>query len=226
MLKFTNTADRPYPVEWPPEKFHLSHRKIKKKQALNLQKLIENNVKETEIDNFLRDNPNILVNCLRSFSTGHHGAWVIPQQQIKPPMASKHKGLIPDYIIGGKSSDGVEWFVLELKGVSDKLFTKTGKLLYLSSVLNKAVCQTMEYIDYCSSQQSYLREILGLNSFREPKGLILIGRENEFKNDERARQLKAAWNRYLGNKIEIRSYDSMLRYVKSEIELKNKEKKS
>ena len=214
----------PYPNDWPPEEFYADHWKITKDQASKLEELIEKNVNETQIDKFLRVNPNILVNCLSSFSTGHHGAWVIPQQQIKPSMVSKHKGLIPDYIIGGKSSDGFEWFVLEMKGISDRLFTKSGKLLYLSSVLNKAICQTMEYIDYCSSQQSYLRETLRLTDFREPKGLILIGRENEFANDERSKQLKAAWNRYLGNKIEIRSYDSMLRYVKSEIELKEKNK--
>lgn len=214
----------PYPNDWPPEEFYADHWKITKDQASKLEELIEKNVNETQIDKFLRVNPNILVNCLSSFSTGHHGAWVIPQQQIKPSMVSKHKGLIPDYVIGGKNSDGFEWFILEMKGISDRLFTKSGKLLYFSSVLNKAICQTMEYIDYCSSQQSYLRETLRLTDFREPKGLILIGRENEFANDERSKQLKAAWNRYLGSKIEIRSYDSMLRHVKSEIELKEKNK--
>lgn len=137
-LKIKNASEMPYPKDWPPEEFYSDHWKIIKEQASKLEQLIENNVNETQIDKFLRGNPNILVNCLRSFSTGYHGAWVIPQQQIKPSMASRHKGLIPDYIIGGKSSDGFEWFVLEMKGVSDNLFTKSGKLLYLSSVLNKA----------------------------------------------------------------------------------------
>jgi Shedu protein SduA, C-terminal len=223
-MKLINASEMPYPNDWPPEKYHAYHMDITVEQGEEFERLIEERVDETTIDRFLQKNKNVLVHCLRSFKTGHHGAWVIPQQQIRPPMEPLHKGLIPDYIIGGKSSDGFEWFVLELKGISPKLFAKSGKKLYLSSVLNMAICQTMEYIDYCASHQAYLRETFKLKNFREPKGLILIGREDELKLDQRRKTLKAAWNRYLGNKIEIRTYDSMLWHVREVIELKSKEK--
>ena len=134
-------------------------------------------------------------------------------------MTGVHKGLIPDYILGGRSSGGFEWFVLELKGVNHTLFIESKKLLYLSSTANKAVCQTIEYIDYCSSIQSHLRDSFKLTDFRGPKGLILLGREDEFSKSKRREALKAAWNRFMGNKIEIRTYDSMLRHVRSEVSL-------
>jgi len=218
-MKSIKLTEWKYPKEWPPEKFFKNHSKITDEQAKILENLIENRANETTIDKFLRDNPNILVHCLRSLSTGHHGAWVIPQQTIRSSMAGVTTGLIPDYIIGGKSSDGFEWFVLELKGANQTLFVNLKKTFYLSSVANKAICQTLEYIDYCSSIQSHLRDSFKLTDFREPKGLILIGREDEFSNDERRKALKSAWNRYMGNKVEIRTYDSMLRHVRTEINL-------
>ncbi|WLE99306.1 MAG: DUF4263 domain-containing protein [Candidatus Electrothrix communis] len=171
----------------------------------------------------LKSNPAVLVNCLKFLKSGNHGAWVIPQQQIKPSVGKSDKGHIPDYILGGNSSDGFSWFVLELKGVEHKLFKVDGnKKLYLTSVLNAAVCQTLEYIDYCAEHQSYLRDGLKLNDFREPKGLILIGKEGEVENDSRLQKAKAAWNRYLGPKIEIRTYDSLLRIAKQEYNFQNK----
>lgn len=210
-----------YPHGWPPQKFLADHSQITEHQVEKLEELISKRVKETVIDEFLRSNPNIFVHCIRPMNTGHHGAWIIPQQSIRMSMAGVHRGLIPDYILGGRSSDGFSWFILELKGVDDFLFseTRSKKQLTLSSVANKAVCQTLEYIDYCSSIQSHLRDSLKLSDFREPKGLILIGREDEFADNERRETLKSAWNRYLGGKIEIRTYDSLLRYAKAELPL-------
>ncbi|HRF45697.1 MAG TPA: DUF4263 domain-containing protein [Candidatus Competibacteraceae bacterium] len=212
-----------YPKDWPQEDFFCHYMDIKKDQILEFEKLVESNVNERIIDAFIKNNPNILANCLKFLKTGNHGAWVIPQQQIKPSVGQNNKGQIPDYILGGCSSDGFSWFILELKGVEHKMFKiDNNKKLNLSSILNSAVCQTLEYIDYCAEQQSYLRDGLKLNDFREPRGLILIGRESEVDDNPRLQKVKSSWNRYLGSKIEIRTYDSLLRIAKKEYSFQNK----
>ena len=131
--------------------------------------LLDGSAQETEIDKFLRKNPSVFVHGLREFNTAHHGAWVIPQQAIRPPMHNTQKGLIPDYILGGRSSGGFNWFVVELKGASHQMLTESNQWLFFSSVANNAIGQVVEYIDYCASAQSFLRDSLGLTDFREPK---------------------------------------------------------
>lgn len=95
-------------------------------------------------------------------------------------------------------------------------------ILYFGSVANKAICQTIEYIDYCASAQAYLRDTLKLKDFREPKGFILIGREIEFSNDSRREKFKSAWNRFMGHKVEVRTYDSLLRWIVGVVEDREK----
>ncbi len=135
-------------------------------------------------------------------------------------MGAIQKGLIPDFIVGGCNSGGFSWFVLELKGADQQMLTESNNYLYFSSTVNKAIGQVIEYIDYCASVQSFLRDSLRLTDFREPKGLIIVGRESEFSDDPRREKFKSAWNRLMGHKIEIRTYDAILRYVRSEVEFK------
>ncbi len=103
--------------------------------------------------------------------------------------------------------------VVELKGTNETLFTSTKNKMRFSKTANKAICQLLEYIDFCSKSQSNIRDALKLNDFREPSGFLLVGKEEEF-NDLRKRDLKAAWNRRMSNTIHIRSYDALLRTCK------------
>jgi len=73
------------------------------------------------------------------------------------------------------------------------------------------VFQLLEYIDCCTEAQSYLRDQLRLTDFREPRGFLIMGRDREFEDNEHRQRMKAAWNRAVGGKLEIRSYDSLLR---------------
>jgi hypothetical protein len=223
-MEFKKPEEWEYPKDWPPEKFMASHLDVTRKQLDELKRLIESDAGETDIANFLISNKGVLVNSLRSFSTGHHGAWIIPKQMVRPPLIESQKGLIPDYILGGKNSDGFSWYVLELKGANEKILTESNNSLYFGSVANKAIGQIIEYIDYCASAQSYLRDSLKLSNFREPKGFILIGREKEFSGDSRREKFKSAWNRFMGHKVEIRTYDSLLRWIVSVVE--DKERKA
>jgi len=205
-----------YPKEWPPKEYFVSEHKVTKVQLEEFRKLVNNSADETAIDRFLRNNLEVLVNALSFVSTGHHGAWVVPQQIIRPPQGDVIHGLIPDYLVGGKNSDGFNWFVLELKGANEKIFTKSKGRLIFSNTTHKGVFQLLEYIDYCSEAQSYLRDSLHLARFREPRGILLIGREDELIYDEYREHLKSAWNR-LARNLEVRTYDSLLRFVDEKV---------
>ena len=219
-MKIIKPGEWKYPNDWPPEEFSASHLDVTRDQLNTFKSIVESNAGETEIVDFLKNNKGVFVNSLRDFKTGHNAAWIIPKQMVRPPMTESQKGLIPDYILGGLSSDGFSWFVLELKGANEKILTESNNILYFGSVANKAICQTIEYIDYCASSQAYLRDTLQLKDFREPKGFILIGREIEFSDDSRREKFKSAWNRFMGHKVEIRTYDSLLRWIGSVVEHK------
>lgn len=200
-----------YPDDWPPKEFFF-HKFFSDLSPVNeFEKLIKSSPGETAIDNFIRDHPSVLAMALEPLSTGHHGAWVIPQQVIRPKINENTPGLIPDYILGGNSSDGFTWWVVELKGADVNLFSKRKNELCFSPTLNKGICKLLTYIDYCAEIQSTLRDTFKLKDFREPKGLLLMGREDELINDSQKQKLKAAWNRITRSKLEIRSYDSLLR---------------
>ncbi|NVO09793.1 MAG: DUF4263 domain-containing protein [Bacteroidales bacterium] len=207
-----NIKNEPWPNEWPDEAFRLIKTNATKTQLRLLSGLIGNNASETEMHNFLLTNQVLFSFALYSFRTGHHGIWVYSKQVIKPKIEGVSKGIIPDFIVGGKNSDGFQWWIIELKGVNDNIFTlDSNNELYFSSTVNKGLCQLLEYINSCSEIQGHLRDIFKLKDFREPNGLLIVGKESELENDERRQKLKGAWNRLNTTKLEIRTYDWLLR---------------
>ena len=148
------------------------------------------------------------------YHTGNHGSWVIPKQVLRQRIGI-YRGLIPDFIIGGKSSDGFTWCVVEIKGADQTIITASDKdELYFTAEVNKGLCQLLEYIDFCNEHQSHLRDAFKLIDFREPKGILLVGREIELEDDKRKQKLKAAWNRVTNGKLEIRTYDWIIRSLR------------
>lgn len=113
---------------------------------------------ETEIDLFLSQYPLILAFVSVFFSTGHHGAWILPQQLIRPRIGSQTKGLKPDYLFAGDNSDGITWWLLELKGANENVWIedKNGEFRF-SDAANRGVNQLSRYIDYCTTNQETLR---------------------------------------------------------------------
>jgi Domain of unknown function (DUF4263) len=188
---------------------------ITEKQIKEFEELIEKDASETSIHDFLIDNPEIFTAILDSYRTGNHAAVVIPKQAIRPRIQTESlRGLVPDFIIGGKNSDGWNWWVVELKGPGQTLFSQSETETYFNSEINKGICQLLEYIDYCSEQQSNLRDAFKLEGFREPNGILIAGRESELTADKKKENLKGAWNRVVFGKLEIRTYDSILRKLK------------
>lgn len=208
--------------KFPPEEFEYHDSYTTLDQFNNLIEIIENNSTEKIIDKYLTDNPEILTTILHHFETGNHKGWVFPKLTLTPRIEYMfQKGMIPDFIVGGQSSDGQEWWLLELKGADEKIFNidKNNRIKF-SDTLNKGICQLIEYIDYSTEKQNKLRDEFGLKNFREPSGIILIGRDVEM-NDIRKQKLKSYWNRLHKGKLEIRTYDFLIREFKYALQRKN-----
>ena len=102
--------------ELPPIDYFVEQNAVTEKQVASYRQLVEQKSGETALDHFIRENKELLVNTLDFVSTGHHGSWVLPQQPIKTARRGVEKGLIPEYRVCGKSSDGLAWWVIEFKG--------------------------------------------------------------------------------------------------------------
>ncbi|MBV8887514.1 MAG: hypothetical protein JO235_26440 [Chroococcidiopsidaceae cyanobacterium CP_BM_RX_35] len=60
-----------------------------------------------------------------------------------------------------------------------------------SDSANRGINQLARYIDYCITNQETIRDAFDISTFTEPKGILIIGREKEFKINEKKQRLKA-----------------------------------
>lgn len=84
---------------------------------------------------------------------------------------------IPDYLIYGDSSLGMEWYVLELKSPQESLFSKAGTAL--NSTANSGISKLIEYVDYINTNLSTLQSTLEIPNLRQVKEMLLIGQQVE-----------------------------------------------
>src|SRR5438874_9463033 len=103
-----------YPRSFPPKSFYIEPRAIEVAQEKALRELIQADASETAIDSFLRSCPALLGAGMNFTQFGHHGTWVVPQQEIRPSSLPGVRGLKPDYLVGGKGSRGYSWYVVDL----------------------------------------------------------------------------------------------------------------
>lgn len=217
-MKYSNAMSGDY----PPDLYKVNPYKFGQKDIFGFINLVRKNSSESDIDSFLKQKLSLLAFSAEFFDTGHHSAWIIPQAQIKPPGFPSGKGQIPDYLIAGDNSDGVTWWVVELKSPNDKLYKKDKQgFITETSKLSKGLSQLQNYIDFCIKHQSYIRDTLGVTSFKAPYGIIFIGREQELIKDKEKRNKKAYFNRDSFS-IQIRTYDAFLRRFRSVMESSNK----
>ncbi|SNZ19511.1 Shedu anti-phage system protein SduA domain-containing protein [Cohaesibacter gelatinilyticus] len=220
-MKFTNAENwredlfNRWPQDWPDKSKHVIPHDVTVAQYEELVALLDAKAGEREIEMFLTRNREALSMVIWLFSTGHHMSWIFPKAPFRPSVGEVG-GLIPDYLVAGANSMGVQYFVLELKGPDKRAFVKQGKRVYLSAEANKGVCQLMNYLDYAARDQAYLRDSLQLHQFREPTGVLLIGTDEETE-DPQVRQFKAAWNR-MNPQIMIRSYSALQRTMLSKLQ--------
>ncbi|MDQ6982404.1 MAG: DUF4263 domain-containing protein [Mariprofundus sp.] len=201
--------EKRYPDNWPPIEHYVHESGITHAMVDGLEQLIEDCSPETAIDTYISENPVLLTALLDFNNTGHHAAWVVPKKKIRPKISREIPGLIPDFLVGGKNSFGITWYVVELKGAEHKLFTSSGKKLYLSGTANMGLCQVLEYMHFCNISQSMLRETMKLSELSYAEGFLFIGRSRETEK-QRPKDLKASINK-MNQNLQIRSYDSLVR---------------
>lgn len=201
--------DNRYPKDWPPKEYYVHESSIQSEMVEGLRLLVNNNAGERKLDAYISKYPVLLTALLDFKNTGHHAAWVVPKKAIRSKISDDTPGLIPDFLVGGKNSFGIRWYVVELKGAEHRLFTKSGGKLYLSNSANRGLCQVLEYMHFCNTRQTYLRDTLKLLGFDSAEAFVFIGRESE-TDSQREMELKSAINN-INAHLEIRSYDALLR---------------
>ena len=199
-----------------PTPAQLDARFLRPREVAELRLMVEGNASETELDRFIRGEPDLLSALLHFAGTGHHSGMAYPQQTLRPSVRDVQSGLIPDYLISGKNSDGTSWWVLELKSPADKLFAGKPGSFRLSDVANRGLMQINQYVTFCVDHQAAIRESLQLKDFRTPTGILLIGREHELTAAPELRQLKESLG---GAKaaVRIRTWDSLLRSLEHKL---------
>lgn len=207
-MKLSSIKNVHYSESWPAREYYIHELTLDKKVVSDFRDLIEKKASETEIDKYISKHPVLLTAILDFNNTGHHAAWVIPKQSIRPRISKETSGLIPDFIIGGKNSFGITWYIVELKGSEHKLFSKKGGNLLLSSVANRGVCQILEYMHFCNKSQAILRDVMKFSEFVSADAFLFIGRSEETES-MREKDLKSALNN-INKNLQIRSYDALL----------------
>jgi hypothetical protein len=201
------------PGDYPPADYKIEPYKFTAREIRKLISLIRKNSCETDIDKHLRSNLSLLAFASKFFHSGHHGTWVIPQATIKPSGFSNGPGKIPDYLFAGDSSDGVTWWVVELKSPRHRLFTENKDAsVRQSAALIDGTNQLRSYIEFCERNQGYIRDVLGLRSFTSPYGILIIGRESELHANREKQRLKSLFNKD-SRVIQIRTYDAFIRHM-------------
>lgn len=196
--------------EYPPKKY--KRERLKKETIDNLHRLIKKEAPETEIHIFLEENLQIFGYLLGAYNTANHGFTVYSKQEIIPHIKEKNKGLIPDFIIGGENSDGWQWWIIEIKSPKDLIFSNTKSALHFSDIANKGICQLLEYVSISDKLQAHLRDHFGFKDFSNPKGILLIGTDDEFKNKQK-QNIKKAFNDLMSKRFEIRTFSWLAREI-------------
>lgn len=159
---------------------------------------------ETDAHRILAENPIIFEPILER--VGHHAMWFKNKPEIRPTLTNGKPGQIPDCLIAGKGSGGIEWFIVELKSPQDRLFHRDG---YFSTVANKGLNQLARYLSYANEKQGSIRDALEIREFSNPKGIFVIGNQSETEANDQLAKMKSFWASCLQN-IQLVSYSRLV----------------
>ena len=162
------------------------------KTVERLQDCIQAAEDERPLQNFLAEQRGILVQLLG----GGHGRWCIP----KPSFGGE---LIPDFIIGERSSIGFEWYVVELESPRAQVLTAKG---VPAEKLRDAQRQVQEFRTWVGRYSTFLRE----HGYHHLGGdfdgyFIIIGRGRK-----RPEKLREAYKAQSRDRTVVMSYDRLL----------------
>lgn len=153
--------------------------------------------------------------------SGHHGTWAFPKQMIRTTGADRSSGLIPDFLVAGRSSLGIRWFVVELKRPEFQFSNNKGDAL--SREANKAVDQCHRYLEHFSNYIETVRTNAQLPDIVQPRGAILImGRSTEETEGQRAVRSRFCTQ---NPKIVVVSYDRILEGARYDLSLRVQRKR-
>jgi hypothetical protein len=161
---------------------------------------------ELEIQAYLEEHPIVLIQHLG----GGHGRWVISHKRLGAE-------LVPDFLIGEKSSLGFEWYGIELESPTASLFNSSGDL---SAPLNHAIRQIIDWrvwleknLDYASRPRE--KQGLGLTDINgKLPGLILIGRRASLLSSTHKRRRQISGDL----RIQIHTYDWLVEMAQGRVE--------
>jgi len=160
--------------------------------------LLDSAEDERPLQRFLEVHPEVLIRKLH----GGHGRWCVPHKRLGSE-------LIPDFVIGERSSMGFEWYAVELESPAASMFNQANEP---SRTLNHALTQISDWriwlkknIDYATRSRN--QQGLGLTDIDgDLPGIVLIGRRDKVKADTNARRRQACKER----NVIIHTYDWLL----------------
>ncbi|MEV6362146.1 Shedu anti-phage system protein SduA domain-containing protein [Nocardia asteroides] len=135
--------------------------------------------------------------------TGNHGTWVIPQTRLAGTY-------IPDFVIAGITSAGIEWVLIELETPAVRLHTNDNG--YTAQVRH-GMKQIKDWRGWLENNLDMARRPqsehgLGLPGIRaRPRGIVIASRSSGPTMDvDRTRQ-----DTYDEERIEVMTYDRLVR---------------
>lgn len=174
---------------------HVVERKVPLNVLEKFQATLASAKDERPLQKFIEQFPSMLVQHVRAGGE----RWVIPQKRLGAEY-------VPDFLIGWRSSAGVEWQAVELESPRAPLFTKAGEQ---SAQLRHAIRQVSDWRSWLLRNNAYAstpveQSGLGLAEIRsDVEGLIIIGRRenSDPKWNDRRKQIMSELQ------IRIHTYD-------------------
>lgn len=148
--------------------------------------LLDNASNEEELQQFLKENPILLI----------PNGQAIPKQKLGADF-------VTDFVLINMLDQGPNYTLVEIEKASHEVFTKDGEL---RNCVSHAIKQTIDWDVWLEKHQNYLQS--KLPGFESPKYEIIIGRSTDFTEDHRA--TLRAYNRNLSN-TRILTYDDVAR---------------
>lgn len=105
----------------------------------------------------------------------HNGLYVIPQKRLGAEF-------VPDFVVGGYTSAGMKWVLVELESPAVELYLKNKKKNEPGKELRKGISQIEEWREWLKPNLDYARRTrkengLGLPGIRDDiQGVVIIGR--------------------------------------------------
>ncbi|MFB7810864.1 Shedu anti-phage system protein SduA domain-containing protein [Streptomyces virginiae] len=162
-----------------------------------LREALDTASSERDMQELLEKHPSLLAGTVK----GNHGTWV--RRQVRLGSA-----YVPDFLMASETSAGVSWHLVELESPTARL-TNPGNQRE-SPTLRTALNQIHDWREWLADNLLSARmELPGITV--QSRGLIIIGREDPTDRADKIRDRHSRESR-----IEIRTYDWLLRAVEGE----------